>query len=126
MSQEADRLALEAMACEFAAGFNTRDVDRIMRFYADRYVDVNLRHPVQTFAERRAYLQHVIGSGDLQVQVTPDEIWVHGDLALVRGTIRLVRSGAPTELRYLEVAHRSPDGWKAVWGMDGPIQEYQP
>jgi len=40
--------ALRNMAREFAEGFNSGDVDRLMRFYADRYVDVNLRNPVQT------------------------------------------------------------------------------
>ena len=39
---------LRHMACEFAEGFNTGDVERIMRFYGDSYVDINLRNPVQS------------------------------------------------------------------------------
>jgi hypothetical protein len=39
---------LRQMAHEFEEGFNRCDVNRIMRFYGDTYVDVNLRHPVQS------------------------------------------------------------------------------
>jgi len=120
------------MAREFAAGFNTGDVDRIMRFYGDTYVDVNLRNPVQSWAERRAYYKKVIADGGLKVNVRPDEIQVQGDFAFVRGTIELVRvaaagDSARAELRYLEIVRRQPDGsWRVMWGMDGPIQEYTP
>jgi len=120
------------MAREFAAGFNTGDVDRIMRFYGDTYVDVNLRNPVQSWAERRAYYAKVIADGGLKVTVRPDEIQVQGDFAFVRGTIELVRAAAAgdsarAELRYLEIVRRQPDGsWRVMWGMDGPIQEYTP
>jgi len=27
------------------------------------------------------------------------------------------------ELRYLEISRKESDGWKAMWGMDGPVQE---
>jgi len=43
-----DEKFLRNVAYEFEEGFNSGDVDRIMRFYTDTYVDVNLRHPVQT------------------------------------------------------------------------------
>jgi ketosteroid isomerase-like protein len=46
-----DEKFLRNMAHEFEEGFKSGDVDRIMRFYADTYVDVNLRNPVQTKAE---------------------------------------------------------------------------
>lgn len=126
-----DVAQLQYMAREFAAGFNTGDVDRIMRFYGETYVDINLRNPVQTWAERRAYFAQVIARG-VRVEVRPDDIQVHGDFAFVRGTVELVRPGAAidaarTEIRYLEIARRLPDGsWQVMWGMDGPIQEYTP
>ncbi len=120
------------MAREFEAGFNTGDVDRIMRFYGDTYVDINLRNPVQSRAERRAYYAQAIKRGGFQVRVHPDDIQVHGDFAFVRGTLKLIRPAAPgdsgrTELRYLEIVRRQADGsWQVMWGMDGPIQEYTP
>lgn len=120
------------MAREFEAGFNTGDVDRIMRFYGDTYVDINLRDPVQSWAQRRAYYAQVIERGGFQVTVHPDEIQVHGDFAFVRGTLELIRPAAEggsarAELRYLEIVRRQPDGsWQVMWGMDGPIQEYTP
>jgi ketosteroid isomerase-like protein len=121
-----DVAALQHIAREFAAGFNTGDVDRIMRFYGDVYVDVNLRNPVQSKEERRKYYEQVMRRG-LRVKVRPDEIRFEGELGLVRGTIELTVEGKVTELRYLEVARKQPDGsWKVIWGMDGPVQEYAP
>jgi ketosteroid isomerase-like protein len=132
-SRQVDVAALQEMAREFTEGFNRRDVDRLMRFYADTYVDVNLRVPVQTKEERRAYYLQVMARGDIHIEVQPVEIVVEGTLAFVRGTIELSRTDAATgkpattELRYLEIARKGPDGsWTVMWGMDGPVQEYEP
>ena len=130
---ESDDVAkLRHMASEFAEGFNTGDVDRIMRFYGNTYVDINLRNPVQSWQERRQYYAQVIRDGGFRIQVHPDEILVRGDLAFVRGTIDIAAAATPSDsklrqLRYLEIASRQPDGsWQVLWGMDGPIQEYSP
>jgi ketosteroid isomerase-like protein len=131
-SEREDVAKLRHIATEFAEGFNTGDVDRIMRFYGDTYVDINLRNPVQSRQERRKYYAQVIRNGGFRVQVHPDEILIRGDFAFVRGSIELTRASAAgdserTELRYLEIAHRQPDSsWQVMWGMDGPIQEYTP
>jgi ketosteroid isomerase-like protein len=124
---------LRQMAVEFTEGFNSGDVDRLMRFYAERYVDVNLRDQVQTHEQRQAYYLHVMKTRGIRVDVRPDEIIVEGDLAFIRGTIFVSQSDAstgksnPTELRYLEIARKDSDGaWKAWWGMDGAVQEYEP
>jgi len=128
-SNHEDLSQLRHMAREFAEGFNTGDVDRIMRFYGDTYVDINLRNPVQSHAERRAYYEQVIKRG-FRVSVQPDDIQIHGDFAFVRGTLELMPSNstgdsARTELRYLEIVRRQTDGsWQVMWGMDGPVQEY--
>jgi ketosteroid isomerase-like protein len=126
-----DETYLRNMAREFEEGFNSGDVDRIMRFYADTYVDVNLRNPVQTRAERREYYARVMARPGIQLRVRPDDILIRGELAFVRGTILLTqdtgRGTEPTrvELRYLEICERVPDGgWRVMWGMDGPVQEY--
>lgn len=127
-----DIAALHRMAREFTEGFNSGDVDRLMRFYAERYVDVNLRNPLQTREQRRAYYLHVIKTRNIRVDVRPDEIVVEGDIAFIRGTILISRADAAsepnsTELRYLEIARKNSDGtWKVWWGMDGPVQEYEP
>ena len=127
-----DVTRLQHMAREFEEGFNTGDVDRIMRFYGETYVDVNLRNPVQTRAERRVYYAQVIKRGGFRVKVQPDDIQIHENFAFVRGTLELIREentgqAARTELRYLEIVRRQSDGsWKVMWGMDGPIQEYAP
>ena len=132
-----DERFLRNVTHEFEEGFKTGDLDRIMRFYADTYVDVNLRHPVQTRAERRDYYAKVMARPGLQLNVRPDEILIRGDLAFVRGTILLTQDAAPaaggasektrTELRFLEIYERAKGGgWQVIWGMDGPVQEYQP
>ena len=126
-----DEKFLRNMAHEFEEGFNCGDVDRIMRFYGNIYVDVNLRSPVQTKAERREYYAKVMARPGIHVHVQPDDIMIRGNLAFVRGTILLTQGtdggpeGIQTELRYLEICERVQDGtWRVMWGMDGPVQEY--
>jgi ketosteroid isomerase-like protein len=131
-SEREDIAKLRHMASEFAEGFNTGEVERIMRFYGDSYVDINLRNPVQSWQERREYYAQVIRRGGFQVQVKPEEILIRGDFAFIRGTIELtpgspLGESARKELRYLEIAQRLQDGsWQVMWGMDGPVQEYAP
>ena len=131
-SEAEDVAKLRHMAREFAEGFNTGDVERIMRFYGETYVDINLRHPVQSRQERREYYAQVIRRGGFHVQVQPDEVLIRGDFAFIRGTIKLspgsaLGDSAPKELRYLEIAQRQQNGsWQVMWGMDGPVQEYTP
>jgi ketosteroid isomerase-like protein len=131
-SEPEDVVKLRHMASEFAEGFNTGDVERIMRFYGDSYVDINLRNPVQSWQERREYYVQVIRRGGFRVQVQPEEILIRGDFAFIRGTIELTHGSAlgdstPKELRYVEIAQRQQNGsWQVMWGMDGPVQEYTP
>jgi len=131
-SEAEDIEKLRHMASEFTEGFNTGDVERIMRFYGESYVDINLRNPVQSWRERRDYYAQVIRTGGFHVQVQPEEILIRGDYAFVRGTIELTPGSAPgdsprRELRYVEIAQRQQNGsWQVLWGMDGPVQEYTP
>jgi len=87
-----------------------------MRFYGDTYVDVNLRQPVQSHAERRAYYARLIQRGGTRLAVRPDEIMIEGTLAFVRGRIELQRTAlgenaaSIVELRYLEVARKGVNG----------------
>ena len=131
-SETEDVAKLRHMASEFAEGFNTGDVERIMRFYGDSYVDINLRNPVQSWQERREYYAQVIRRGGFHVQVQPEEILIRGDFAFIRGTIELtpgsaLDDSARKKLRYVEIAQRQQNGsWQVMWGMDGPVQEYTP
>ena len=131
-SESEDVAKLRHMACEFAEGFNTGDVERIMRFYGDSYVDINLRNPVQSLQERREYYAQVIRRGGFHVQVQPEEILIRGDFAFIRGTIELtpgstLGDSGRKELRYVEIAQRQQNGsWQVMWGMDGAVQEYTP
>jgi ketosteroid isomerase-like protein len=111
---------------EFVEGFNTGDVDKMMRFYAPHYVDVNLRHPHQTWAERREYYRKIVSDRTRTVQVTPAEIVVAGDYAYVWGTIELTtrKAGTPAqvrELRYIEIWKHLPQGWRSVAGIDSEL-----
>jgi ketosteroid isomerase-like protein len=126
-SRDDDAQAIRTLTREFVAGFNSGDVDRIMRFYADRYVDVNLKNQVQTHEERAAYYKRIIDRRDTQVEVTPEEIIVDGDHAVARGTLLVFkldgqgRRGEPKELRYIEVWEKQPVGWKSIWGIDSEV-----
>lgn len=107
--------------------FNDGDVDRMMRHYAQRYIDVNLPQPRQSWAERRDYYARVIGEGYTKIIVRPWLIEISGEHAFVGGDL-IVRSSAPDseeatrELRYLEIWRKTPDGWKSIWGMDSPVR----
>jgi ketosteroid isomerase-like protein len=131
-SEPDDVAKLRHMAREFAEGFNAGDVERIMRFYGDCYVDINLRNPVQSWQERREYYAQLIRRGGFHVQVQPEEILIRGDFAFIRGTIGLTPGSAlgdsdRKELRYVEIAQRQQGGsWQVMWGMYGPVQEYTP
>jgi ketosteroid isomerase-like protein len=110
---------------EFVEAFNGRDVERVLRFYADPYVDLNLRRAVQTREQRRRYFERLLSTTRAIVEVEPVEIVVTGEYAFVRGNIRL-RDGAASgsaakTLRYMEVARRFADGWRAVWGIDAEV-----
>ena len=123
----ADVETIRQMAQEFSEGFNSGDVERMMRFYGSSYVDINLRSPRQSHEQRRAYFAALIERGEFTVRVHPDEIMLSGEFAFGRGRIELTRrdSAIRTELRYLEVMRKESDGWKAMWGIDGPVQEYE-
>ena len=124
----ADIQTLQAIAREFTEGFNSGDVDRIMQFYGDQYVDVNLRNPIQTRSQRRQYYLDIMQRRKIRVEVHPEEIHLEGLLAFIRGTIDIMSpDGSRSELRYLEIARKRSDGsWIMMWGMDGPVQEYEP
>jgi ketosteroid isomerase-like protein len=122
----ADTAELRHRTREFVEGFNSGDVDLVMRFYDDRYVDVNMSNPMQTWAERREYYRRIIERRDTRVAVTPEEIVVSGDYAVLRGTILLTPAGSDTTrgqrtLRYMELARRSSAGWKVIWGIDAAV-----
>ena len=121
--------AIRESTRDFVSGYNSGDVDRLMRFYADHYVDINLPNPIQTREERTEYYRKIVQKRNTEVEVTPDEIVVDGLHAAVRGTILIFKldaqgkRGKPLELRYMELAEKQPSGWKAIWGMDADLYQ---
>jgi len=131
-ASDADLTKLLAIAHEFTEAFKHADVDRVMQFYGDTYVDVNLRNPLQSHAERRQYYAQLMKRG-LRVAVQTDEVVVEGNVAFIRGRIEVRDPQAANEnsgvreLRYVEVARKAANGsWQVIWGMDGPVQEWSP
>ena len=124
---DADVAAIKELTREVTAGFNSGDLDRVMKFYADNYVDVNLRRPRQSKQERREYYRKILERHDTKIEVTPEEIIVSGKHAFARGTLIVIRTpsdGGPpkrTELRYIEIWQKFADGWKSIWGMDAEL-----
>jgi nucleoside triphosphatase len=121
----ADEAEIRRRTRQFEEGFNRGNLDLMMQFYADAYIDVNLPRPEQTRAQRREYYRRLVERGDTRIRVTPVEIVVSGEYAFIRGTILLSRAGeggaVERELRYVEVARLFPDGWKAIWGIDADV-----
>ena len=125
-STAAAKAEIRRLTQQFVEGFNTGDADKMMRFYAPQYVDVNLRHPHQTWAERREYYRQMVSKHTSTVAVTPVEITVDGDHAYVWGTIDLTsrKAGAAPkheELRYIEIWKHFPQGWRSVAGIDSEL-----
>ena len=125
-----DRAKLAEIAYELTEAFNHADLDRLMQYYGDTYVDVNLRSPVQSHADRRRYYADLMRRG-VRIRARSDEIVVEGDIAFIRGRIEVFTpeavpgSASPIELRYVEVARKSANGaWRAIWGIDGPVQDW--
>ena len=108
---------LRHMASEFTEGFNTGDVERIMHFYGDSYVDINLRKPVQSWQERREYYAQVIRRGGFHVQVQPEGILIRGDLHLsaARSNSHLVRRPVTPHAKSFGTS-KSPNGNRMVPG----------
>lgn len=119
--EASDEARIRAATRNFVLAFNSRDVDRLLLFYADDYLDLNLPEPRQSRSERWRYLKEILDRGDTTVDVSPEEIVVNGDHAYVRGTIQLHRAGSTKELRYMELLRKFPQGWKAIWGIDAEI-----
>lgn len=65
-------------------GVQHGDVDRVMRFCGDTYVDPNLRNPVQSWKEPRQYFTQVVRNRGVHVRVQPDEILIRGEFAFIR------------------------------------------
>jgi ketosteroid isomerase-like protein len=118
-----DDAAIRALTAEFVSAFNDADVDRMMRLYADRYVDVNLPRPEQTHRERAEYYRKTVARRDLRIEVVVDEIIVDGAHAIVRGSIRLFRGATVRDLRCMELWQKQATGWKAIWGIDADVHE---
>ena len=118
---------IRTLTKEFVAGFNSGDLDKMMRLYADKYVDVNLKQPVQTKAERTAYYKSILDRHNTKIKVYPEEIITSGDYAFARGTIVLFHPGKGegdpkrVQLRYIEVFRKFPAGWKSIWGIDAEL-----
>lgn len=112
---------------EFVAGYNSGDVERLLRFYSDRFIDANMRQPVVTREEHAAYYRQILERRDSEVEVTPEEIVVDGTHATVRGSLLIYKldnlrhRSAPVERRYMELWERQPDGWKCIWGIDAEL-----
>ena len=118
-----DAATIRALTAEFVSAFNGGDVDRMMQFYGDRYVDVNLPQPVQTHHERAEYYRRIVGQRELRIEVVADEIIVDGAHAIVRGSIRLFRGETVRDLRCMELWEKQSSGWKAIWGIDADVHD---
>ncbi|HZY81008.1 MAG TPA: nuclear transport factor 2 family protein [Cyclobacteriaceae bacterium] len=107
---------------QFEDGFNARNIDQIMEFYADDYVDINLPEPRQTKSERRQLYQRILDQNLYTLRVVPAEIIISGTHAFVRGDIILKRDSAEQKLRYLEICKKGQDSkWRSIWGLDADI-----
>jgi len=96
---------IKKLTRQFEDGFNSKNLDKMMSFYADKYVEVNLANPVQTREERREYYKNILKKNEFTIRVKVEEVIISGNHGFVRGEIDLTDHGNNNvrKLRYIEI-----------------------
>ena len=124
-----DAEAIAAAAREIVQAYNSGDADRLIKVYADDFID--LADGAPTVAGRAATeaaaarLRDTFSRYAARMDRSTDEIHVDRDIAYDRGRVTLTLTpkdgGAPTvvDRRFLEIWHRGRDGaWRVTRAMD--------
>jgi ketosteroid isomerase-like protein len=114
---------------DFIAAYNAGDVGRLMRVFADDWIDMSEGAP--TLAGREAHektaarLRETFRKFRGELTVHTEEVCVAGDMAFDHGTLHVQLTprdaGVPKEisLRFLEIWRKQSDGaWKVSRAMD--------
>lgn len=128
---EADRAALFALVDDWDAALNAGNISAVMQVFGDDPVSLPPNAPVAEGQEAvQAYWSAFLAEGSVDSKNTAVDVWVSGDVGVMRGTFTSTiapAEGEPMqeEGKWVAIVQRQADGsWKTVaniWNSDLPL-----
>lgn len=119
-----DQDAINQQVQRFIVAYNAADVDGIMKCYARDLIKTREGAAPEGYAETEARLRGFMQRFSGHLTVTNDEITVAGDLAYIRGSLKITitpRGGGAAQLferRFLEIWRKEGGEWLVARTMD--------
>ncbi len=123
-----DKEQIEASIGRFIAAYNASDVAALMRCYDDTLIKWRQGAPPESRLEAEQRISQVMARYEGHLEVRNDEILVSGDLAVVRGELRieLISRAAGDkqclQRRFLEIWRKTGGEWRVIRTMDNSEQ----
>jgi ketosteroid isomerase-like protein len=78
--------------------------------------DLTFVHATGVLDTKKGYLEKALANGIERAEIRPDSVRVHGDVAVVNGTLRLKFKGKEMSgwIVYTRVYVRRPSGWELI------------
>ena len=122
----ADQDAIKQKAADLEAAFNAKDVDQLVRHYADNSLFMPPNVPLLRGQEPlRDFFTDLMAEGAIRLDLEPGEVSGHGPIAYESGTYSVTyRDGAARDRGKYLLVHRNMAGtWrveKTIWSSDLP------
>ena len=122
----ADQDAIRQKAADLEAAFNAKDVDQLVRHYADNSIFMPPNVPLLRGQEPlRDFFNDLMAQGAISLDLEPVEVSGHGPIAYESGTYRVTyKDGAARDRgKYLLVHRNTAGNWrveKTIWSSDLP------
>jgi ketosteroid isomerase-like protein len=126
--QQTDRQQIEAAIARFIAAYNAGDVAALVSCYDAELVKLRQGAPPESREETTRRVAKVMADYAGRLEVRNDEFLISGDLAVVRGELRLdlmPKAGGPRQClqrRFLEVWRKRNGEWLVFRTMDNSDQ----
>jgi ketosteroid isomerase-like protein len=123
-----DKQQIEAAIGRFIAAYNAGDAAALVSCYDAELVKLRQGAPPESRDETAARISNVMAGYAGRLEVKNDEFLISGDLAVVRGELRIEltpRAGGPgqsLQRRFLEVWRRKNGQWLVFRTMDNSDQ----
>jgi ketosteroid isomerase-like protein len=123
-----DKEQIEAAIGRFIAAYNASDIAALMGCYDDTLIKLRQGAPPESRLEAEQRISQVMARYEGHLEVRNDEILVSGDLAVVRGELRielLSRTAGDKQFlqrRFLEIWRKTDGEWRVIRTMDNSDQ----
>jgi ketosteroid isomerase-like protein len=124
ISRMTDRQQIEAAIARFIAAYNAGDAATLINCYDADLVKLRQGAPPESRDEAAARISNVMAAYAGRLEVRNDEFLIAGDLAVVRGQLRIELtpraggSGQVLQRRFLEVWRKKNGEWLVFRTMD--------